>query len=246
MIRRVSAAAVGLLVAGCGGGGDEGRDRLADQPARAILRTAAGALADVSAIHIEGRSTDATGTTTVIGDVTADGDADLRATGAGGTFAIRVKDGRAHLRAGAAFWRAQAAGAPGRTLAARLAGRWVIAPAGTAAPFKRLRPRSIARCAETHLGSLDTREDSLAGKRAVVITDDGGAPGSAPGEIWVAASGAPYPFRILQTAPRSSGGTPVAGCDTTADAATRTSDIRLSRFNTPVRITAPPNPLALP
>ena len=82
---------------------------------------------------------------------------------------------------------------------------------------------------------------TVGGRSAVIVVSDGSVPGSAPGKVYVAATGPAWPLRAVVTGPRRPGGSGVCAEQTTA----RTSDITISDFNQPVSVTAPAGALDL-
>ena len=68
--------------------------------------------------------------------------------------------------------------------------------------------------------------------------------GDAPGEISIAATGAPLPLRIVQSGPVPPGGKHDPRCDSEDDTTTA-GDLRLSEFDKPVTLTAPKDAIGL-
>ena len=102
----------------------------------------------------------------------------------------------------------------------------------------------LARCLTESHGTVEKKGTRrFAGLRVVVLADKGDAPGVTPGDLYVSAVGSALPLRVVQTGPRTPG-KPDAGCGEDSSG-TRESDVRLSAFNEPVRITAPSDALDL-
>jgi hypothetical protein len=82
---------------------------------------------------------------------------------------------------------------------------------------------------------------SVGGRTAVILTSDGGEPGGAPGRVYVANTGPAWLLRSVVTGPRKPGGSGACA----EPQAPRASDIRISDFNWPITLTAPPSALDL-
>ena len=81
------------------------------------------------------------------------------------------------------------------------------------------------------------------GKRVVVLADKGDRPGGSPGRLYVAATGAPLPLREEQTGPQRAGVSDKR-CDDPSSTTTR-SDVHLSGFDRPLRVSPPRGALDL-
>jgi hypothetical protein len=225
-----------LVVAGCGTQATAEPERSTDE----ILSDVARALGKVRSYHVEGESVDEDGRGQFEGDVTASGS--MR-------FSVRVGDARARmviagstsfLNANGQFWRTQSR-APEAT-ARLLSDRWVKVPPGGQNPLGNMAPETVAYCLTHDIGTVVVKgRQRFAGQDVVVLTDRGDKPGTAPGDLYVGESG--LPLRVVQTGPRRPG-THDARCGD-ADGTTTESDIRLSAFDEPVEITAPPGALDL-
>jgi hypothetical protein len=75
----------------------------------------------------------------------------------------------------------------------------------------------------------------------VIVADRGDLPVSTPGKLFVAADGPPLPLRLVLTGRKRPGGTPDRLCGEThiSPSASTAGDLRFSRDNEPVTITAP-------
>jgi pimeloyl-ACP methyl ester carboxylesterase len=110
------------------------------------------------------------------------------------------------------------------------------------------KPATLGLCLlGQRLGTLSVAgEGSVGGRGATVLSDAGDLPGSAPGRIYVAASGAPLPLRLTVAGAFRSGGRTDAACDTQAAAPGETStDELISAFNAPLAIAAPAGAISL-
>jgi hypothetical protein len=220
---------------GSSGGGPPSGGPLATAEPKEVLSASARAMARVPGYHIEGTQTDREGTTRVTGDVTAAGGARLRFAGDRMDLAMIVAGTELYMKAPGAFWRARTPGATGDKLASLLGDKWVRAP-GTADDQLRsviddLLPRTLAHCLPKEEGTIENLgARTVDGRRVVVLRSKGDAPGGAPGELTVSATGEPLPLRVRQTGRTKPGGVRDPRCDDKDDSTTR-SDIRLSGFD---------------
>jgi hypothetical protein len=245
--RALLTAALPLAFAACGGGGDDGGDSgssdRASQSPQQVLKSMTTELAKVRSYHVEGTETDDDGRSAITGDVTSDGALSIRLAIGAKKMAVIVADRQAYIRANAAFWNDQAGGSGGR-LARLLADRWVKSPDDDLGSLEQLTPKNLAYCASRATSTvIDGGTRDHEGQKVVVLRDKGG-PGDAPGDVYVPATGRALPVRVLQTGPRPAGGTLDPRCEN-ADSTTRTSDVRMSRFDQPVDIKAPADALDL-
>jgi hypothetical protein len=231
------ALTIALLAGTSASAADQG-----SKPAKQILADTARDLAKVRSFHVEGTEIDKDGRTRLSGDVLASGSLRLRATMGSMSFRLTVIGTATYLRANAAYWKAEG-GATGKQLAASFANRWVRVPdsggGGAADALKQLTPKGLAHCIGRGTGTV-TNEGTrtLGSRRVVVLVDKGDKPGSSPGRLYVAASGRALPLRVTQTGPRKPGGQLDPRCEDAAST-TKRSDVRLSAFDKPVKITAP-------
>jgi hypothetical protein len=104
--------------------------------------------------------------------------------------------------------------------------------------------RALATCPSTQYGAITKKATgNVGGQATVVLHDDGDTPGGEPGDLYVAAKGRPLPLRVTQTGPTKRGKSADPKCDD--DSKTTASDVTLSRFDEPPKITPPPNALDL-
>jgi hypothetical protein len=248
--RALLTAALPLTLVACGGDDKSGSgdaDRKSRSP-RQTLEAIAAELRKVRTYHVEGTQTDEDGPSTLSGDVSADGSLSFKLDVGAKRAQIIVAGARTYLKANAAFWRDEAGGASSR-VAKLLTDRWIVAPEEASSGFESLQqlmPKNLAYCATRTTSELtDKGTRTFEGQEVVVIAGGADTPGEAPGDLYIAASGRALPVRELQTGPEKPGGRSDPRCDDDDDSDTTESDIRLSRFDEPVEIKAPPNPLDL-
>ena len=244
-------ATTSLALAACGddggggaGGGnaagtDTGAPALAGKSAEQILADVSAALRDVRSYHVEGRVVDEDGTGTFAGDVSASGPSQLRFELGGQRFHVVLIGADTYIRANAAFWRKQGGGSA--PVVRLLADKWIKSRSRVGdlrRVFEDLSPRTLAHCLRKEHGKVTKKgAGKVGGQATIVLHDDGNTPGGAPGDLHVAATGKPLPLRAVQTGPDRRGKSSDPKCDD--DSKTEESDIRLSRYDEPVRITAP-------
>lgn len=257
------AGAVGLVgLAGCGGSSAPAPRSVGTAPSPGAATTAAAtpahqdpqrtlsearaALVGLRSYHLEGSQTDPEGTTTMAGDVTAAGSLRMTLHQNGGSAQLVVVGGAVFLRAPVRFWRNSHLS---ERLATVIAGHWIKAPPdhGIARLSEEVKPRTLAHCLRSGGDEIaDAGLQTYRGRRVRVITIAGKAPGSAPGSLSVAATGRPLPVRVLQTGPARPGGRVDPRCEDPSEPDRSTkSDIQLSGFDEPLRVTAPPDALDL-
>ncbi len=111
-----------------------------------------------------------------------------------------------YIRANAAYW--TRIDAP---VAARLANRWITAPASAAqqlvASAGGLSPPNLSRCMLENVGTL-TRQGTTTvnGRPAVTLRQAGNVPGSTPGLLEIATTGPPYLLQATATGGTRPGG----------------------------------------
>jgi hypothetical protein len=239
-----------IVLAGCGGSSsdDAGGGSRADKSPQDVLRDTERALQAVTSYHVAGTSVDEDGQSRISGDITAGGALRFTVADDASRFTVIVAGGQTYLKAGRAFW-LKGNGAQGPAMARLFAGRWVKMPAAASQALQRdvkqLLPKELAYCVSRNLGTLENLGARNAhGTRVVVIRDKGDKPGTSPGELTVAASGAALPLLVRQTGPRRPGGKADARCQD-ADDTTKRSESVLSRFNDVAPIHAPKGALDL-
>lgn len=243
-----------VALAGCGGddgdGNGNGETAAGDGASspRDVLRGAQDAIRGVESYHVEGRQTDAEGETILTADVAADGRARMELRQDGATAEAIIVGPAFYLKGDEAFW--EQSEAPPRVVEL-VAGRWVEVPAEGDLRLlsDQVKPETIATCLAERLGTLRSRGTTdFEGQEVEVLVDEGDKPGSAPGELYVAADDPTLPLRLRQTGPRKDGGpapNPLCGESEDDDTPTTRADTRLSKFGEPVEIEPPAGALDL-
>jgi pimeloyl-ACP methyl ester carboxylesterase len=243
-----------IALAGCGGGGQSTTSTSAAAAvgsARAlrILASAEAAIDRVHSFHLTATGMVAGKSLSVSGAFELPGRADIIERYGAGTIELRAIGGTVYFRANAGYYEAE--GVTGAQLA-RVNDRWVSATSAqipTLGAFIALtKPATLGLCMlRQRLGTLSVAgEASVGGRQATVLADAGDRPGSAPGRIYVAASGTPLPLRITVGGSYRSGGTTDAACDNGATAPGEVgTDELISGFNAPLTIAAPAGALSL-
>lgn len=216
----------------------------------ARLRAVAAALKQVKSMHLEGTSTDGDGEGTISGDLSNAGDSQLEIRTPKQRLAFRVVGADTFLRADESFWKESGDDAQASAIAERLADRWVSIPtseAGIDEELDDLRPSTLSKCVTVNVGTLrDAGTAEVDGRRAFVLEDEGDVPGGTPGRLYLATEGPPLPLRLVQTGKSRSGGQKVDGCGGSEDDDTTRSDVRFSRFDERITVTAPEGAIEIP
>jgi hypothetical protein len=243
-------ALIPLVLSACGsssGSSSSGGDRTA-KPAKQVLSDVQAAVAKVHSYHLDGTITDKDGRTSLVGDVVAPDSLQFRIRQGGKAAQIVLTSSATYLRASRPFWQAQG-GIPAK-LVKLLSDRWVKVPGGASGSPRELlgefTPANLAHCLVAETGTVSkSGTRTFAGRRVVVLQDKGDKPGSNPGLLYVAASGPALPLRVLQTGRAKPGGRHDPRCDSGGGDSTTNADVRLSGFDKPVNIKAPPGALDL-
>jgi hypothetical protein len=251
-VRARSAAALVLvcLVApvGCGSDSDDSGDSgdsgdLASKSPEQVVEDAAAALRRVKSFHAEGTQGRGSSATTGKADVSLPEGLRVSLQQGQGSASMRIVGGALYIKANEAFWGRQ--GGVGKN-AGELAGRWLKAPLALGQDLvDELDPTRLSRCLlKTHGTLARGGTATVDGQRAVVVIDKGDRPGTAPGKLFVAASGPPLPLRTLTTGRERPGGRKDPQCDggTPSQAG---DEAKFSDYNEPLDIKAPPNAIDL-
>jgi hypothetical protein len=245
-------ALISLAAAGCGddsnngssgAGGANGANAsgVESKSPQQILEDTAAALQDVKTFHVEGEEGAGKKATSVKGDIGLPKQLRIEFTRRGATATMIVVNGSLYVKANAAFWREEQGG----KAAKEIADRWIKAPASTGdlrSLTKQLDPATLSRCLLKDHGTLaHGGKATVDGRQAVVIVDKGDRPGTAPGKLFVAATGEPLPLRTLATGNERPGGAKDPLCDSEDDSPTHVGDTAtFSRYDEPLNISAPP------
>jgi hypothetical protein len=243
--RRAAALMLVPLVAAAGCGGDSKDDstepnRVESKPPREALDDAAAALRRVESFHLEGRQGSGEKSTRIKADVGLPSKLRLAIARGSASASILVFEDSVYIKANSAFWRQQQTG----RAASALADRWFKTPSSRGELreiTKELDPAVLSRCLVEDHGTLARGGTAtVAGQRAVVIVDKGDRPGTAPGKLFVAATGPPLPLRMIATGRERPGGTKDPQCDGDSAPTQAGDEVRLSKYNEPLDVAAPP------
>lgn len=220
----------------------------ASKSPKAILVDLGRDLGKVKSFHFAGRQTDPDGVTVMSGDIFASGPASFAIVQGTASLRLILLPKATYLKANAVYWRASG-GKDGKTLAAKLAGRWVKVPGSVRGSvdslLTKLSPKHLASCYSKGTATLSNKGVTTLGRRkAIVLEVKGDRPGTAPGRLYVTAEGPVLPLREIQTGPRKPGGKLDKHCDE-ADDKTTASDVTLSRFDRVPQLKAPRRALSL-
>ena len=223
-----------LIGSACGGDAQDASNGIESKPPEEVVALAAKALEGTKSFHLE--STDATHGS-ISADVGLPQQLRLALKTKGRTASMLVAKGSFYMKGNEAFWKDSKGGAQ----AGEIADRWWRVPFSFAKDLAQaLSPRVISRCLTTGNGTLVRGGTAMvAGRRAVVIEDKGDRPGTAPAKVYVAATGAPLPLRLVTTGKQRPGGRkhPECGDDTPAEP----GDVaNLSNYNAPLEVSPPP------
>jgi hypothetical protein len=225
-------------------GGDGGARGLAARTGSEVLQAAAQALRQVGSYSMRADLRQ-NGTSTIIDLSAVSAHQYEAATTVGATnFELIVLSGTVYLRANARFWSGRSGGsAAARSRARRLANRWLTLPEpdgrSVTHSLGTLAPGTLARCLTEDHGRLTVERGRplIDHRRAIVVRDDGNAPGATPSTIAVSAQGPPYPLRYVATGRTRPGGRIDICNDGKGDGATGT--ITLDRFGATPAIQPP-------
>jgi hypothetical protein len=230
-----------LLPATSTGQGDE-----ASKSPEDILADATRDLGAVHSFHVAGTESGSDGSMRIVGDVVAGGSVRFRIDEGGQKIGLIVTKSASYVRASRDFWRRDGHVKSAKELKL-LSNRWIKIPGGqgVADLGKQFAPATLAHCLTANLGTVTKRPTTtFEGRRVIVLTDKGEKPGTSPGLLYLTSAGQILPVRLVQTGRQHSGGHHEAACGG-SDRTTRHSDIRFSRFDEPVKISAPAKSLDL-
>jgi hypothetical protein len=264
----IAALIATAFLAGCGGGDDKddgggssssgtstestSSGSIADKSPQEILTASEQALSKVKSFHMEGIGVDKkTGEQKLSGDISLPGKLQVEIATKDGKLQLLLVDKQVFIQADESYWKSQ--GLPDQALDA-LVDKWIVAPDAVkkdTAQFEAYAdPAKVGKCLLSQdVGKLseEVAETTLDGQKAVVIEDLGGKPGTGPGKLTVAAEGEPLPLRAQKTGPSEPGAKPNTECGETSEDPDDTirSDVRLSKYDEPVTIETPKDPVDL-
>jgi hypothetical protein len=236
--------AIAVVLAACGGTGVSRHGEAAKSPTE-IAADVVDATKQLDSFRMNGTVTETTGSTRVAAEVAGPGRIGFSEQRGATTVQVLALGAVTYLKASRAYYTAQHNLTPAQV--ARDADGWLklstAAYPSFSADVARTTNLSVElRCWADRKGALSVAGTGRVGGRpAVIVTSDGSVPGSAPGKVWVAATGPAWALRSVITGPRKPRGP--AAC--TQPTTVRASDVTISDFNQPISLAAPPSALDL-
>ena len=215
--RALAVATLGALLtlSGCGSGAPKHKVTRSGEAAKAPVQI----VADAAAALRSARGYTMQGTITQNGEalrltVVSPGPSALELTFsiAGASLEMIASPRGSYVRGNATFWRAHLGGS-----GSGLANRWLeVAPSSAQALTSSLghfAPATMSRCLTEDHGTLTVSGmTTIDGRSAVIVRDEGNAPGSSPSELDVATTGPPYPLQATADGGQRAGG-PIDVCN---------------------------------
>jgi hypothetical protein len=239
----VATLAVSVAMAGCGG--TSAKHGEATKSPQQIAADVLAATKHLHSFRLGGTITDANGTVRVSGMVAGPGRISFSEQRASDVVKVVALGSVTYMKASRAYYSAQPKLTPAQVTS--YTNRWLELSTASNPSFAEDLARETnlsieLRCwAARKRGLSVAGTGSIGGRAAVIVASDGSVPGSAPGKVYVAATGPAWPLRAVVTGPRKPGGSGACAEPTTP----RTSDITISDFNQPIALEAPPSPLDL-
>jgi len=205
-------AALALLLASLAAcGSDDGANGVGSRTPGQAVQAASEALGQVKSFRMDGYQVDSDdGRMEIELEVVLPGRIRFAIEEAEGEVEVIAVSGVAWMKGDRRFWRRNAGD---RTRAAAvLADRWVRMPAAMVRGLQFFLnvadPSLVGRCViGTRFGRLTRgRAATVGGRKAIVIEDAGGRPGTAPGDLYIAATGRPLPLHFKQRGRERPGG----------------------------------------
>ena len=206
-----------LVLAGCGGSSDNGE---AKKTGPQVAADAAAAVKSAGGFHVSGTVNQGGKPSTV--------DLQIQNNDVSGTISLEgaklnliIVNGKAYIKGDTEFWTGNNVSAQ---TAALLNGRWVAAPASSTSEFSSLTAAGLASDLQHPTDSsfkTPVHKAKIDGKNVVVVTQQDGS------ELDVAASGKPYPVRIVNKG-SSAGTTTFSGWGQTQPITTPPSPLDLN------------------
>ena len=245
--RRAGAGVVTLTVsvalAGCGG--TSAKHGEAGKSAQQIAADAVAATTHLHSFRLDGTVTQTGRTTRVSATVAGPRRLSFSERGASDAVQVIALGSVTYMRASRGYYSAQPNLTPAQVT--RYADRWLKLSTASDPSFAAALAREADLSGELRCWAARKRglsvagTGSIGGRAAVIVVSDGSVPGSAPGKVYVAATGRAWPLRATVTGPRKPGGSGACAESTTL----RTSDITISDFNQPIALAAPSSALNL-
>jgi hypothetical protein len=262
--RHLSAAAVALLcggaIAACGSSGSSPTTapksstgataaREASKTPSQILADAASALRKAHSAHIQGTLTEQSHPPqrmSISVDATTAHRFSMALRMNGVNMKVIVAAGKAYMKADHAFWVKTSGNA---SVASLFANRWILAPGASVKQFTsagvQFSPAQLAACLATQAHGRLTivGQTTIDHQAAVVVRDDGNAPGDQPSTLAVAATAPHYPLRVTDTGKQRPGGPKTGPCSDSGP--TADGSVTLSQWNDVAKIKAPAHAINL-
>ena len=247
---------LGMVAASCGGSSTSTSaeaDRTPDQ----ILGDAATAISKVTTYHFVVDTTQTGSALHLDLHVGGPGKVTGSLTTEGLNVDIVVTGSDVYLRGGKDFWTKFG----GAAAAALVADKWVKVPSSATdsitKPLGMFADTSeIAKCLLTapH-GTVTKSTTTVDGQAVIELRDAGDQPGTEAGTLDIAASGPPYPVRLVTDGNRKPGGaTPPPDCSTSSSSSSSSASstssgaggsVTFKEWGAPVTVTPPPDALDL-
>jgi hypothetical protein len=237
-MRVLCGAMVGLVsvatAAGCGSDSSDSSNGVESKPPEQILEAMAKSLKSVKTFHFESRDR-SQGRATA--DVGLPHELRLELRERTVSASLLVVRGSFFMKGNAAWWKDNDLGRK----AEAVAGRWLKVPFSFAKDLTRLvNAKTFSHCLLEEHGTIARGGTAMVGgKRAMILIDKGDRPGSAPGKLYIAATGKPLPLRLIATGRERTGGRKDPQCGD--DTPTRAGDeVIFSRYDEPLDLSPPP------
>jgi hypothetical protein len=244
-LRAFGAIAVALLLATLPGCGDSPEKSISPGvSAEQMLEQVAAHVGAVKSITFAATPKDAINLSRVVGTVNADGSFIGTLAQNGGVGDLIVVGHVAYVRGTKLLWMA----GEGATweMARALAGRWVKVPRGTGVEdaVEQFAPSTMAYCLVQTAGTLSADSPApIDGRDVIVLHDSGDKPGTARGQLHIAARGAPLPVALISTGDYTPG--PVDPRCGNAGEPPIAAEVRFEAFDRDVNIAPPHDALDL-
>ena len=193
----LSLAASAVIISACGSSGPAGNGE-AKKTGAEVAKDAAAALGATTAVHFSGSATDSSSKQPISLNLQLQSDGTSgTVTIAGTSVNVVAVGGKSYIKAPASFYVTEGSTA---TVAAKLADKWVTAPSGSSFDSFNLAAisKSLGDPTTTTINKA-VKTGSLDGQSVVIVTQADGS------QLFVAATGKPYPLKIVNSAKSKDG-----------------------------------------